>query len=486
MEFGSVQISTADRARIYGPNETTFNERSVLDLPPQIRSYCQSGRATTPRNGSPIYAPQETKNVSALYLDDQAFAYATNIEFFVGPVVHSPFTDRLQMIQIKGIGSLNFSMNACVVGSLDYGCQPQWHANVSELDSRKSLQMITIPTWLNETGSSDDSTGYTIIAAADGYYDGSFTFRSPYIINSNHDNATFDHILRSRPHEEVTTSIFEIFLWQQHFYEDEVMIGLINGTIEGPVEVVQYPGQYYAGIGIHCDVTSSVGYADLDPARLTYSSFALANERSSSEFVGPLTPFNQDCLGCFSRQTWVALHDVIGSLPIPRDPEYSTWRSYHSLTPKDLQLAMCKLLGESVITMMDEGGINPSYGELRSLRSATYLVAGAVSWIYVLTLLCLWACIMCAGAAWMLFFAGRRWAKTLDGLEMFKFGAQLADEVSEFKSLELKGPNNALKNVPGMVGILPGGSSRGATEDLGFIGLSENRVSQKLHYTLDR
>jgi hypothetical protein len=72
------------------------------------------------------------KKVSALHFDDQAAAHATNVEFFVGSVVYEhvyskargvksdiscmPVSkDRLRMIRIKEIGSLNFSVNACVL-----------------------------------------------------------------------------------------------------------------------------------------------------------------------------------------------------------------------------------------------------------------------------------------------------------------------------------------------------------------------------------
>jgi hypothetical protein len=157
------------------------------------------------------------------------------------------------------------------------------------------------------------------------------------------------------------------------------------------------------------------------------------------------------------------------------------------LTPKDLQLAAYRLLGHGVIAMMDQGGLNEWTGELRTLKPAIYLVPGVLSWKIVLAILSVWTLATSAGAFWMLLSAGPRWATSLDGFEMFKFGAQFTDDVNTFRTVDFEGCGEALTRLPGMVGILPGSAVGGpASQNLGFVGLSENVASKDILYTLNR
>lgn len=75
------------------------------------------------------------------------------------------------------------------------------------------------------------------------------------------------------------------------------------------------------------------------------------------------------------------------------------------LTGEQVLLGMYKLLGESVIALMDEGGVVAWEGDLARMRPATYLVTGTVSWIYVVVLLSCWALLVSSGALWLLISA---------------------------------------------------------------------------------
>ena len=150
-------------------------------------------------------------------------------------------------------------------------------------------------------------------------------------------------------------------------------------------------------------------------------------------------------------------------------------------------LGMYKLLGETTIALMDDGGVSPWNGDLYKMRPVTYLVNGTVSWIYVVVLLSCWALLVSSGALWLLALARPRWTPSLDGNEMFRFGAQCAAEVNDFRSTDFRGCSAALNMVPGTVGVLPGRSVGYAIpRDKGFIGLSENEARSNIAYTLDR
>jgi hypothetical protein len=148
------------------------------------------------------------------------------------------------------------------------------------------------------------------------------------------------------------------------------------------------------------------------------------------------------------------------------------------LTAAAVQHAVYKLLGETVVALVADMNLFPWYGDLYTLCPTKYLVTGVVSWKIVLALLALWASMICFGAIWLLVFAGPRWAPTLNGFEMFKFGAQYGEEVSQFRTAEPGGCMDVLDHVLGMVGLLLG---NGLGEDvrLGFIGLSECEITRQ-------
>lgn len=547
MDIADVMVLTNRPAQLLGPGSDTFNVRSVPDMQQQILHNWESGRQTTPSFGAFFYAPDGTQNVSTTYFDDQAGNYAAEIQVFVGPTVRESVSGKawgvsanisckpvpsmeLQMLQIRGWN--NYSIKDCLTGeSSEFTCDPKW----LNTDAAESAQYYgaNFPLWFNETQVNDLDTEYSLVVAADGYFISLANGSSPYTEVSNHDKMTFDHIRGQRSLDDVTTAMFEVFLWEGSDFGDEILQSLTDHQSDlvdittRPVRGSSYPVKF-GGIGIHCDVTTAVGYAELNPARRTYSNFergvavsnaaqsadgsaydvppaqvlaitSLAQDHDSGLLTQKLVQFTdyENDQTTFdeneSEQTWVLLHDAINSVPLRpalRDVgNKETWvpEAYSALTPNDLQHAVYKLLGESVIAMMGPGGVDPWFGNLTSLRPTRYLVSGMVPWIPILILLGLWALVLSGAAVWTVLIAGPRWAPSLSGFEMFKFGAQYAEVVDDLETVDFQGCDDALKRVPGMVGMLPGtGEGAEGGKKWGFIGLSENVAEKGVTYTLDR
>jgi hypothetical protein len=539
-------------ALIHGPNETSFNGRMFIDISRRVRRNWVSGRKTSPSNGALLYAPHGTRKVTTTYFEDQATeaarnANGTTIRIFAGPAVREPIwgeawglsanisciptpLDQLQMIKSDAHTS---AVNVC---STQNGCEFQWleAAKIPPMNIYRE-PVLNVPLWLNESRSINLPIGlqaYSLLAAADGWstmlldHSSNATI-SPYNQVSNHDDWTFDHIVGGAPPENVTNSMFEVLLWQaggSDVYgttDDEAFKDLIrnpsglviihNGTID-LLEMVDanYSG-IFAGFGVHCDIKSAVGRAGLNPDDRTFFKFERGKAAPEAVFPFPvnMAPLQIQSVASLAANqkmgnindglapheessgetTLAAAHRAIGSTVVPRaDGKYGAYLYYPTLTTENLTLAMYKLLGESVISLMDEGGISPwTSPTIHTLTPARYLRPGAVPWRPVLTLLAIWAFSTSLSALYSLLFVGRRWAPTLSGFELFKFGAEYQDEVHQFVTVDLQGCNESLAAIPGMVGVLPGHGSADA-EDLGFIGLSEVVADRRaeVKYTLDR
>jgi hypothetical protein len=153
---------------------------------------------------------------------------------------------------------------------------------------------------------------------------------------------------------------------------------------------------------------------------------------------------------------------------------------HRALRPEDLQVAILKLLGEVVISYMDSGGQDVWKGDLYRLKPVKYLRPGIIPWKLVLGLLVLWTMLTVPASVWMLFT--RRWATTLNGFELFKFGARNAREVNDFKGTQFA-ECESLRTIPGMVGMVPG---MAPASSYGLIGLSECRANPKARYTFNQ
>ncbi|KAF2266969.1 hypothetical protein CC78DRAFT_577502 [Lojkania enalia] len=382
-------------------------------------------RSTSPSVGSLLYAPHGPEGVSETYFNDKVSRHADHIEFFAGPAV-----------------------------------------------------------------------------LVDGTYVTEFGLDSPFVKNHSYDLSKYDGMFNDRSYEETTTAILEFFLWESSMR--------LNDTYPGPIEIMDHPltPEFpqeivdFAGISIHCDITATVGYATLEPAQWAFSEFCTSKVASNRELNNFSSQANQHDVGapqvlalqalardidnlqlndgtveilsettletgaCSTEydESWIALYTAINSGALPpgdRDwsSENSPVRQYYALT-KDLQLAVYKLLGESVIQLMREGAVNPWHGSLYTFETRIYLTKGVVSWKIVLALLVLWVLLVSSGAVWIVCPAGPRWVPSLNRFEMFKFGAQHVDEAHEFLDLDFQWCESTLYRVPRMVGMLPGLAGR--------------------------
>ena len=534
----------------YGPNATSFNSRMYVDFAQDIRRKWLSGGETSPSHGGLLYAPDGTKNISTTYFEDQAIEAAKNadgtvIRVFAGPAVREPVwgetwglsanisciptpLDELKMIKND---ASTISVKGC---STKKGCELQW-SNINEAFQEVDFDPIfDVPLWFNETHQLDITYGlqfYSMLVAADGWSTTIFdrtleTIKGPYDDFSNHDNSTFDHVEGASP-EDVTNSMFEMVLWQAgtSVYketEDEIfqnyktqpsrLITVQNGTTDLFKDFGAGDPGVFVGFGVHCDIKSAVGYATLDPDQRTYSRFTRGQAAPNKMMawrpydVAPLQiqaiaalAGNQyysninDSLA--SRQSSSAdsnlagAHMAIGSTMLPRSGLHeSSYFYYPTLTTENATLAIYKLLGESVISLMGDGGVQPwTTPTLRTLTPARYLRPGAVSWKLVLGLLAVWAITTSFAALYMVLFVGPRWAPTLSGFELFKFGAQYQAEVHQLEKSDFQDCDRSLRAIPGMVGALPG-TGPVVEPELGFIGLSKSEANRwkGTRYTLDR
>lgn len=553
LEVVDASTYTMNPVRIYGPNETSFNARGWLDFPRGIRREWESGRQTSPTRGALLYAPHGIRNISATYFDDQAIEAARNsdgaeIRVFAGPAVRETIwgeawgmsanisclptpVDQLQMIRSDGYNS---SVNIC---STRERCEFEW-LDVGDASRMNEgfEHILNVPAWLNESRQLEPQSGlqsHSLLAAADGW---STMFlqllpnasRTPYSLVNNHDNWTFDHIVRAAPSDDITNSMFEMLLWQQgaseYIPEDEIfksfrkhpspLMIVHNGTTSLLHSFgANYSGSF-AGFGVHCDIKSAVGTATLDPDTRTFSKFvrgkaatgiagffypmdlapvqiqamaSIAGNQHFGNLNGTLGPKDMvDVDRVLTESTWVGIHRAIGSTALPRDGY--AFLAYPTLTPENLTLAMYKLLGESVISVMGEGGVMPwTSPSIHATKPAKYIRPGAVPWQLVLSLLAVWAISTSLGAISTALLVGPRWAPTLNGFELFKFGAQYQEEVHQLEAVDFRECTGSLSAIPGMIGILPGCEKDGPS-DLRFVGLS-NDVSPRLRevtYTLNR
>lgn len=553
MEMADAFTYDTRTPQIFGPGASSFNSRGFVDISRRVRRNWESGRQTSPFNEALLYAPYGAKDVPTTYFDDQAKEAARNadggqVQVFAGPAVRESIwgeawglsaniscvptpLDQLQMIKSD---ARTMSVNAC---STQKGCELRWVSTDTATQMNDPAENgLNIPIWLNESRTNNLQVGlygYSLLAAADGWSTmlwraSSNGTTSPYNRPSNHDDWTFDHIVSGTPSENITNSMFEVLLWQAGaswpgVVDDETftnykmhpsrLIKVYNGTTDFSNSLSSNDSGIFVGMGVHCDVKSAVGTANLDPDKRNFFNFSRGNaDPANPDFflrvnVAPmqiqavasmaanqaggninvaLVPSDQ----ASEESTLAAAHRAIGSTMLQRvDNEVGfPWLYYPTLTTENLTLAMYKLLGESAISLMDEDGVDPwTSSDVHALKPARYIRPGPVPWQVVLALLAMWAISTTVGALSTLLFAGPRWAPTLSGFELFKFGAQYQDEVHQFEALDFQGCARSLTDIPGMVGMLPGKRAAG-TNNLGFIGLSENRADRRreVKYTFKR
>ncbi len=177
------------------------------------------------------------------------------------------------------------------------------------------------------------------------------------------------------------------------------------------------------------------------------------------------------------------MHFALGIAPQSRLSQRVAGRydfRYPALRPEDVQLALHKLLGETLIVSMDRSGHSPWQGSLRALDDVVYLKRGVVPFWLILALLGLWA--MLHIGMTLAALRRKRWAATLGGFEFFRFGAAYREEVSTLEHSRFE-QCLSLADIPGMVGVLHGDLE---VVEPSFIGLSEVPARQDGVFVFDR
>lgn len=484
MEITDAYTYSTKKALILGPQSNNFNWKGVYItlLCHRIRQNWSSGRPTAYSDAAILYAPQGYKNVSTTYYQDQILQNKEpNIRIFAGPSVNEMVVGRAWGL------SANLSCRATrtremklidMLGFGEFRIKGQMHINNR-----------TLITSFNESYYSN-KTAFALVVAADGTHSGP----SPYNNISNHDYFTLDSIHAHRPRGDVTNATFEAYLWQGKFrsFEGDAMNQLLTDG-SGYVTVSAVNNVPIAGFGVHCDVKSAVGSADLDPAHRTFSSFrrGFAQELSGGSTIYPIQILALHVLRIGhrshgrpdkinSRTIWRDAYSAFALRPDAENESEGHPKKAPFLFVDEFATSVYKLLGETVITVMDPGFIASSYGDLYGLRHIIYLKPGIVPWQPVLILLSLWTFIVVSTSVWMAFT--RRWAPSLNAFELFKFGAQYTADVNALSSTRFQ-ECGQLAAMPGMVGTLSGNPQDG---EYGFIGLSHHVAPKDGKYVFDR
>lgn len=277
------------KAQILGPNSTTFHKRSTMELPLRAYRNWQSGRATTPAHGI-LYAPAGTPNVSLTYFDDEARRLSSTIAVFAPPAIEEVLATGLAwglsaniscsllhpnkfrmftIIEPDGY-RLKFnisSLEQCLSKTASTGCNETFNTNLRNetgdflLGSKFQSTAGRFPNWYDDSGTTRTGMEFSHLVAADGDHG---SHEGPFTRQSGYDPFTYDALLLGRPSDEMTTAIFEFFLWEWPAHRKA------DGTFYDP-------DREYTETSIHCDIRSAVGQALIDPLSRTYANFTRGN-----------------------------------------------------------------------------------------------------------------------------------------------------------------------------------------------------------------
>jgi hypothetical protein len=496
MEITTVSVTSQTIAPIAGPNPQSFNFKGGIGLPDVIRGSWRAGGPVTPSDASIFYAPNGTANVSLTYFNDEIHQAepVDSIQVFLGPAVSQAVAGDAWGLEAK------------------VSCQQV---------PRHSLQLIQVRGYneysipftdqtlcYDETAIFWNRTAYSLVVAADGSFYGS----TPYDSHINYDGNTLEALQNRSSLTQPSTAIFEAYLWQgfhPDLQKDSAMQELLqdqSGLVDRDEATFEmgFVNKTFqmAGFAIKCSLITAVGNATLSAAHRTYASFetgTVATGTGTDQEVYPPQIQAVEALGIWDAfsykmsvrdgtkydSSWFAVHLATGSQPRLNvtgqvDTYTTNQNNYPAITPMNMTLAIYKLFGCSMIQMMAASGQEPWHGGLYLLESARYITPSVIPWRPVFILFAIWTAATVTVSLWLAFT--KRWAPTLGSFEFFQLGAQYTDKVSDFTE-ESFTECSSLRNIPGMVGGLPGDQS-GGTE--GFIGLSESEASFDGSYVYDR
>jgi hypothetical protein len=482
-----------DQVWIFGANTNSFDNRPSNGIAEEANSRWRQGNPTSPHGETIFYAASGTQGVSSTYFEDSiqaiykrdnatSTALAPVISFFSGPQVSERAQGRAWGLLTNltcDIAHPYRDLTILKVSSVD-----QWARPARYIDPNSSDSAIDCANYHPDRGgvapllfTSGSSQGVSYV----------------YLISSNSYTGIADSSGYVDEGALPNSGALELVMWQAYkspYVADETFKTLLSHP--SVVSSLRASDNLtYHGYGVRCSTNSSVGFADLDAATRTYSEFTttaakIANNSlreqyyDMNQYRGVLkienivyAAFTTVVLGqhglpiCTDNGTgptecgaWFGANAATGAKyeAIVENPHFPT------ITPASMRLAMYKLFGESAIAMMSSGS-GSWKGGLYGLTPAYSLVPGRVPWQIVVCLLSFWMIITTIPSLWII--REKRWAATLDGLEMFRLGAEWKDAVSKFEGAEI-GECESLQEVPGMVGDM---DSMGK---VGFIGLSRD------------
>lgn len=294
-------------------------------------------------------------------------------------------------------------------------------------------------------------------------------------------------------HEE---QIFEMALWQalqnQTYFNSSVRY---NFSIDH--NITDYYDEYnvkgfrrrrvmdsslsMTAIGVQCRASSSVGRADINGIKSSYSNFQRTDTRlptdsergayrfdasSAAEIFGKSSMDIPWTVALF--QSASALSPVYGNAKPTLetgervDVDWLLQPGY--LQAEELRQSMLSAYASYAVQLMYNGGqpfttsngstlsfIDPN---VTSFQTDSVIKPGVVPAVVPLGLFCVWALV--SSALGLIYGFRRRWTETLDGHTLFRMGAELSEharrELLKTSNIGKKDDDKALSDIPGLVG----------------------------------
>ncbi|KAI4635557.1 uncharacterized protein J4E87_000509 [Alternaria ethzedia] len=293
---------------------------------------------------------------------------------------------------------------------------------------------------------------------------------------------------------------FEVLLWQIHPLSFVSMDSTIVRNIESLTgEYVDVYGKKLEAIGASCTSSSSVGSADIDGVRSTYSNF----QRSDT----PVPTLKNDCAKRFGAETlactlnikddgWLRwLFESIG-LPSPFDTSIvnaaeiavgnlRAIAQLEYLQADQLRQVLLQAYSTYAIKLMyndgrdfigiNRTGLKSHVPDLTAFVAGTVIEPGVMPAAVPVALFGLWALI--SSGLCLIYGFRRRWSAILDGHTVFRLGAELQQtyraRMQRYSTIADVEECEALHEIPGFVADME------PNDDVGRIGLMDGKPARK-------
>jgi hypothetical protein len=292
---------------------------------------------------------------------------------------------------------------------------------------------------------------------------------------------------------------FEVLLWQRLEH-----VNLINNTIIRSIESLN--GEYVDGgnknlteIGVSCTSSSSVGSADVDGVRSTYSNFERSDTLMPSRRDDCAKRFGAETLACtldINNDGWLKwLFDSIG-LPSPLDSSTAEGASnilgamrynyqLEYLQADQLRQVLLQAYSTYAIKLMyndgrDFIGLNETrlkshVPDITAFIAGTVIEPGFMPTVVPVALFGLWALI--SSGLCLVYGFRRRWSAIFDGHTVFRLGAGLQEayraKLQQYSTIGEIEECSTLHEIPGFV------SDMDFNDNVGKIGLVDGKPARK-------